>query len=49
MTTLKDEDYINEQFSEMRALGYTVIETIASLEQDENVNQEVLKELLKKI
>lgn len=46
---MKDEQSINQQFQEMRGLGYTVAETIASLEEDENVNQEVLKELLKKI
>jgi hypothetical protein len=44
---MSDEEYINEQFQEMRGLGYTVAETIASLEEDENVNQEVLKEILK--
>ena len=43
------EDYINEQFREMVALGYSVSETISSLEEDENVNQDVLKELLKNV
>ena len=45
---MNDEQYINEQFQEMRGLGYTVAETIASLEDDENVNQDLLKELLSK-
>jgi hypothetical protein len=45
---MSDEQYINEQFQEMRGLGYTVAETIASLEEDENVNQEVLKKSLEK-
>lgn len=44
-----DERYINDQFAEMRGLGYTVSETINSLQEDENVNQDVLKEMLKKI
>lgn len=45
---MKVEDYINEQFSEMRGLGYTVAEAITSLREDENVNQDVLNEMLKK-
>jgi hypothetical protein len=47
--SMNDEQYINEQFQEMRGLGYTVAESIASLENDENVNQDVLKEMLKKV
>jgi hypothetical protein len=30
---MSDEQYINEQFQEMRGLGYTVTETIDSLKR----------------
>ena len=42
------EDYTNDQFCEMRAIGYTVKESLEALEKDPNVDKDVLKQLIQK-
>ncbi|WP_169907707.1 hypothetical protein [Priestia abyssalis] len=44
---MMDREYIEESFHEMVGLGYSVKEAIACLEEDMNVNQDLLKELVK--
>lgn len=43
------KEYINEQFIEMLGLGYSFSAVVKSLEDDLDIDQDVLKDMLKSI